>query len=111
MAFSTATITHSFINADTTPASGSVRATLTKMMQNGTTSIVPASITANLNASGVLSLVLTSNADAGTTPTDAQWRLDLDILGAENQEYFIVVPTGGGSIDLGTLIPSVQQVG
>lgn len=110
MSFTTATIGHNFTNADQTPASGQIKFTLTKMVTNGTTSLVPASITASLNASGVLSQVLTSNADPATTPTDSQWRVDIDILGAPNQSYFIVVPTGGGSIDLGTLMPSAQQV-
>jgi hypothetical protein len=111
VSFTQSTITHTFTNADGTPASGSIEFTLTKMMTNGVNSIVPASITANLDASGDLSQALTSNGDTGTSPTDAQWRVDIRILGAQNVTEFIVVPTGGGSIDLATLLPSTQQVG
>lgn len=111
MSFSQATITHQFLNADGTPASGSITFWLTKAMTNGSTTMVPASITANLNGSGVLSQALTANADTGTVPTDAQWRVDLRILGAEEVTYSIIVPTGGGSVDLGALLPGAQQVG
>jgi hypothetical protein len=27
------------------------------------------------------------------------------ILGSQNEEFSIVVPTGGGTVDLGTLLP------
>jgi hypothetical protein len=111
VSFSTSEITHTFVNADGTPASGSVTFTLAKPMTNGTTTIVPASITANLNGSGALSQELTSNADTGTIPTDSQWRVDLRILGAEEVTFFIVVPTGGHATDLGSLLPGAQQVG
>jgi len=109
--FSAATITHTFENADGTPASGSVTFTLTGRMTNGTTTMVPASVTANLNASGQMSQVLTSNVDPGTTPQDTQWRVDLRIQGAKEESFFIVVPSGGGSVDLGSLLPGAQQVG
>lgn len=113
MSFTTATITHTFINADGTAASGSVKFTLTGLMTNGTTTIVPSSLTANLNGSGVLSQTLTSNVDPGTVPSDpaTQWRVDLDLMGAEQQTYTITVPTGGGTVDLGTLLPGNPQVG
>lgn len=111
MSFSSAVITHSFLNADGTPASGSVTFSLSKAMTNGSTTIVPATITANLSSGGVLSQALTSNADALTQPTDASWRVDIRILGAEIATYFISIPSGGGTIDLGTLLPGAQQVG
>jgi hypothetical protein len=114
VSFSAATVTHSFENADATAASGSVQFTLTGAMTNGTTTIVPASVTANLNNSGVLSQSLTSNVDTGTVPaapSNTQWRVDLRILGAQEESFFIVVPTGGGTVDLFSLIPSAQQVG
>lgn len=210
MSFSTATVTHTFTNADGTAASGNIKFTLVGgLMTNGTTSIVPASITAALNASGVLSQSLTSNVDTATwtlastatsgavelqvlgdpsygpqtttalnfnataaqvqaailalqntsgitasggplgsgtitiigvpgdltiastastlsggslaitntvtgtvpaAPRNTQWRVDIDILGCEQQSYFITVPAGGGSYDLGALLPKTQQV-
>lgn len=108
--FSQATVTHTFENADGTPASGSIEFTLTKRMTNGTLTIVPASITANLNGSGALSQALTSNVDAATIPQDASWRVDFRILGAQQETFWIVVPTGGGTVDLGSLL-SQQPIG
>ena len=208
MSFSTATITHTFTNADGTSASGSIKFTLTAPMTNGTTTIVPASITVPLDGSGNISQSLTSNVDTATwtlastassgsfaiqiagdpsygtltsptlnynatsaqvqaallsitgisgvtcsggplttsisiagvlgnltlsiasstltggsatmtlatsgtvpaTPFSAQWRADYDILGAEQQSYFITVPAGGGTYDLGSLLPITPQV-
>jgi hypothetical protein len=66
MAFSSSTVSHTFENADGTPASGACTFTLTDVMTNGTISLVPAELTANLNGSGVLSQVLTSNVDTAT---------------------------------------------
>lgn len=111
MSFSTATVTHSFQNADGTPASGSITFALTKRMTNGTTTIIPAEITANLNAQGQLSQALTANNDAGTVPADAEWAVTFRILGASMEEFFIVVPTGGGTVDLGSLLPQQPNGG
>ena len=111
MSFSQCTITHAVTNADDTPASGSITFTLSGRMTNGTTTIVPAAITANLNSSGQLSQALYSNVDTGTVPQDTNWRVDFRILGAEAETFFIIVPTGGGSVDLGSLLPGAQQVG
>jgi len=108
---SQATVTHSFKNADSTAASGAVTFTLTKRITNGTTSVVPAEVTATLNGSGQLSQLLYANNDAGTVPGDSQWRVDFRILGASEETFFITVPTGGGSVDLGSLLPQQPQGG
>jgi exo-beta-1,3-glucanase (GH17 family) len=111
MAFTKTKLTHRVSNADLTAASGSIEFTLTKRMTNGAETIVPASVTANLNASGELSQELTANNDAGTVPEDSQWRVDFRILGAEQETFYIVVPTGGGTVDLGSLLPQQPQGG
>ena len=110
MAFSAASVTHTFLNADGTAASGVVECTLTKRIANSGTSIAPNSVTYALSSSGTLTAVLTSNVDAATVPTDSQWRVDIRILGTEIETDYIIVPTGGGSVDLGSLLPSAQQV-
>lgn len=110
MAFTSATITHSFLNADGTPASGSITFRLTSRMTNGSTTIVPAEITANLDASGNLSQSLTSNVDAATVPQSTEWQVDFRILGASSETFSITVPAGGGSVDLGALLPQ-QPIG
>ncbi len=110
MSFSARTITHSFVNADGTPASGSVEFTLSERMTNGSTTMVPASITTNLDNSGNLSQSITCTDDEDTTPSDAKWRVDFRILGADPETFVIVVPSGEGSVDLGSLLPGNQQV-
>lgn len=114
MAFTQATITHTFQNADGTPASGAITFALTKRITNGTTTIIPAEITASLNANGQLSQALTANNDPGTTPQDSQWAVTFRITapGAPvTEEFFITVPTGGGTVDLGSLLPDQTQGG
>lgn len=111
MPFTTRQVTHTFSNADGSPASGSVTAALSKRMTNGTTTIVPAAeVTAALNSSGQLSMTLTANDDTGTVPTDAGWTVTLRIAGCNAEEFFVTVPSGSGSVDLGTLLPSTGQV-
>ena len=111
MAFTQRTLTHTFVNADGTAASGDITFSLTQRMTNTGTTMVPANLTANLDASGNLSQALTCNNDAATVPTGSQWRVDLRILGDSEESYFISVPTGSGSLDLGSLLPGNQQVG
>ena len=110
MAFTSATITHKFQNADGTPGSGRVTFDLTRRMTNGGTTVLPSEVTAALDASGSISVTLVANDDTGTVPVDAKWRVTLRILGADEEEFFITVPGGGGTVDLGTLLPSAEQV-
>jgi hypothetical protein len=104
MPFTSCTLTHgSFINPDGTPASGTVELSLSKRMTNGTATIVPGSVTAALSGAGALSVAVASNADAGTTPTDAEWRCDVRIAGAEVVTYWLVVPAQA-SADIMSLV-------
>ena len=105
MAFGSCTVTHSFLNADKSPASGNIEFTLTQRITNGTTTLVPASITANLGSSGQLSQVLTPNNDTATIPQTSQWRVDFRVLGASEETFYITVPTNTASVDLGSLLP------
>jgi hypothetical protein len=111
MAFTQATITHLFKNSDGTPASGSVRFTLTNRITNGTTTIAPTAVIASLNSSGVLSVQLWANNDPATIPTSTSWRVQLEVLGSQAEEFFITVPTGGGTFDLGALLPQQPLAG
>lgn len=105
MAFTQATVTHTFVNPDSTPASGQVTFTLSKRMTNGTQSVMPGvTVTAALDASGHLSQLLYANNDTGTIPADAQWRVDIRVGVEDDGPYFVTVPTGGGTVDLGTLL-------
>ena len=105
MSFGSCVVTHTFTNADTSPASGNVEFTLTQRVTNGTQTLVPGSITANLGSSGQLSQALTPNNDAGTNPQTSQWRVDFRVLGASEETFFITVPTNTATVDLGSLLP------
>lgn len=105
MPFTSATVVHAFENADGTPASGSITFVLSgRMTQTGKT-ITAGEITTNLDATGNLSQGLTSNVDAATVPQSTSWLMTMRIQGAETESFAIVVPSGGGTVDLATLLP------
>jgi hypothetical protein len=114
VSFSQTTVTHVFEGADGSAASGSVTFTLTERMTQSGITILPAEITANLDASGHISQALTSNQDPGTIPQNAQWRVDWRISSATGspvtESFFITVPPGPGTVDLGSLLPQ-QPIG
>ena len=110
MAFTSASVTHIFENADGTPASGQVEFTLTQRIANSGTSIAPNSVVYALSSSGALAAVLTSNVDSATVPQTSQWRVDIRILGSSLETDYIIVPSGGGTYDLGALLPGAPQV-
>ena len=105
MAFGACVVTHTFTNADMSPASGNIEFSLTQRITNGTQTLVPGLITANLGSSGQLSQSLTPNNDSATIPQTSQWRVDFRVLGASEETFFITVPTNTPTIDLGSLLP------
>lgn len=105
MAFTKRTITHKVLEPSGAPASGTFEFTLSKRITNGTETVVPGPVSATLNSSGELSVELPSNVDVGTTPGDSQYRLDWRLVGADPETFWIVVPTGPGTTDLGSLLP------
>lgn len=111
MSITTRTITHTFSNADGTAASGKVVFDLSAMITNGAQTIVPTDVTGTLDASGNLSVSLAANDDTGTVPTGTTWRVTLHILGYQPQTYIVTIPSAGtGTLDLGSLLPSAEQV-
>lgn len=114
MAFTSITITHTFLNADGTPASGTVRWSLSGRMTNSTQSIMPSGPkNVSLNGSGVMSVVLPANDDTGTTPIGVEWQVTIAVTGCSEEQYLVTVPHSapGGTIDLGQLLPQQTQVG
>lgn len=106
--FTTATITHSFTNADGSAGSGAVTFLLSKRMTQPGRTIIPGEIASTLNASGDLSQSLTANNDPGTFPGDSEWLVTFRLVGdSPDGPYAITVPTGGGTIDLATLLPQI----
>jgi len=67
--------------------------------------LTPSTVTVTLPANGQLSVELTANNDAGTLPEDSRWKMDWHLLGSEPEEFYIVVPTGGGTVGLAKLLP------
>lgn len=106
MAFSYCVVSHTFSNADGTPASGSVEFTLSGRMTQPDTTIMPGNVTATLNGAGSFSQMLASNVDSATVPQTTTWRVDIRIAGSEIETFNIVVPTDTASEDLGALLPS-----
>lgn len=114
MPFTQSLVTHTYKNADLSPASGDVVFTLQQAMSNGGVTLAPASrITSQLDANGNLIQVLTSTEDPDTVPQDPTipyWRVDERVAGASIRTYEISVPSGGASADLGSLMPFVNPV-
>lgn len=98
-------MTHQYQNADGTPASGTIQFTLNKAITNGNLTIVPAQVSAQLDATGHLSVTLISTQDGTSVPQDALWRVDERVLGAQARTYEIGVPSGGVAVELGSLMP------
>lgn len=83
-------------------------------MTNGAQSIMPSQpIHSALDGSGLLSQSLPANDDPGTLPADTRWQVAINITGASEETYAIVVPhaAAGGTADLGSLLPGDQPVG
>lgn len=111
MSFTYRTITHAFLDADSSASVGEVTFDLTGPMTNGGTTIEPGEVTAPLVA-GALSVSLAANDDTGTVPTGQQWVTTLRFQGEDPISYLITVPSvGSGAIDLGSLLPGQPQVG
>lgn len=110
MAFTHKKLQEVFKNADGTAASGALQFTLLKRMTQPGETIVPSTITSNLNTSGELSVEVTSTEDSETVPTDARWRVDYRILGDAAESFEIKVPAGSGTVNLSTLLPN-QPIG
>lgn len=105
MAFSYCVVSHTFTNANGTPASGNIDFTLSGRMTQPADTIMPGAITIALNAEGAFSQSLASNQDSATVPQDTTWRVDIRIMGSPIETYNIVVPTNTASEDLGALLP------
>lgn len=110
MAFTYPTITHHFVNADGTAASGKVEFSLSKRIANSGVSICPGvvPVAMPLDGAGAISGTLASNIDTSTDPQDSLWRVDLHILGAGDESFWIQVPTGTGPFDLLSLMQEPQ---
>jgi hypothetical protein len=115
MAFTTITITGSFTRPDGQPAQGTVTATLSEQLENGTAIIEPTPIAGVLNAAGQLKdssglqpFTVVANDDPATTPQGSEYQFVLELDSAPVKEFSAVVSHSavGGTVDLSALDPS-----
>lgn len=102
-------ITGTFEREDGTPAEGSVTATLTAPIKNGTTSITPTPEVGVIQAGKLLSqslgaFTLIANDDTGTEPTGTSYMFVVELDSAPVREFYGVVPhAAGGTVDITAL--------
>ena len=114
MAFTTITVTGTFLTAGGAAASGNVTfvasATMSDSLSNQT--VVPTMVTGTLNSSGALSVALTATDDATTQPTGVTYEVTENITGAGQNKYNIEVPASsvGGTLDLADIAPAVTPI-
>jgi len=109
--FTTITVTGSFERPDGQAAQGTVTATLSTAMQNGTTIVDSTPIVGWLNAAGALktqnglAFTLLANDDTGTTPTGSSYLFTVDTDGEPIQPFSAVLAhtLAGGTVDLTAL--------
>ena len=113
MAFTTITIAGSWERPDGQPSQGTLTATLSEPIQNGTEQIDPTPIAGVLNAaghlvdsSGELPFTLVATNDPGTTPTGSTYEFVLELDSAPVHEASAVVPynAAGATFDLSAVL-------
>ena len=115
MAFTTITVTGTFLQADSvTAASGNVTFIAATTMQDSSNNqiIAPTLVTGTLNSSGTFSVSLTATDDATTQPTGVTYEVTENIDGAGQNKYNIEVPENSlnGTLDLADTTPAVTPV-
>jgi hypothetical protein len=111
VSFTAITITGSFERPNGEPAQGSVTATLSETIQNGTETIEPNPVMGVLNQEGKLvaesleAFKLEANDDTGTTPAGSTYTFLVELDTAPIRSFTAVVPhtASEGKIDLTVL--------
>ena len=105
MAFTSRTVTATYLNPDDSPATGSVTASLSATMANGADGVPCIPSTATLDGSGTATWTLLANDDSGTTPAGTFYSFDERIDGASIHVRSCVIPHAGypATVDLLTL--------
>lgn len=114
MSFTSITITGSFERPNGEPAQGTITATLSETVQNGTESIDPTPILGTLNGEGklvnqaLLPFTLVANNDTGTEPAGSMYTFVIELDSAPVRSFSAVVPhtASEGKIDLSVLDPA-----
>jgi hypothetical protein len=111
LSLTTITITGTFTRPNGDPDQGTITATLSEVIQNGTTIIEPTPILGTLNSEGKLvnealgAFTLYANDDAATTPAGSEDTFVLQLDNAPVRSFSAVVPHTAveGKIDLSVL--------
>jgi len=101
-------------SAGLAPAAGRVTFQLSAELQDSTDEefvVAPTiPLSATLNSSGQISIVLIANDDTTTQPIGSTWTVTESITGAPSRTYSVSIPAAspGGTVDLSALSPSVN---
>lgn len=114
MSFTTITITATETRPNGEPAQGTITATLSEPVTNGTTTIDPTPILGELNGEGKLkdqageAFTLVANDDTGTTPAGSEYSFLVEIADAPVRSFSAVVKHAAteGKVDLSELEPA-----
>lgn len=113
MSLTTITVTGAFTRPDGTPAQGSVTATLSAPLTNGTAEVEANPVVGSLNALGQLvastglPFTLVANDDPATVPVGSHYTFLLDLDSQPLREFEAVISHSapGATVDLSTLAP------
>jgi hypothetical protein len=116
LALTTITVTGTYKNPDGSVASGLVEFQLNYAIQDGTGHVLvdTAPVTAKLNGSGVISVVLYATDSTGTLPVNNTYHVREVIAGTvEDRVYDMTLPAAspGGTLDLSNVVPMTIPAG
>jgi hypothetical protein len=111
---STVTVTATYVHTDGTPASGTVTFTPTGDTwladATGPAVVLPTTVTATLDASGTMSVVLPATDDPDVAPTGYTYDV-VETFGALTRSYSIALPSSPATIDLAAIAPIAPAPG
>ena len=115
MAFTTITVTGTYLQADnSTPATGNVTFLASTTMTDSSNDqiVAPTFVTGTLNGAGTFSVSLTATDDSTTQPTGVTYEVTENIDGAGQKKYNIAVPENSiaGTLDLADITPATTPI-
>ena len=115
MAFTTITVTGTYLQADnSTPATGNVTFLASTTMTDSSNDqiVAPTFVTGTLNGAGTFSVSLTATDDSTTQPTGVTYEVTENIDGAGQNKYNIAVPENSiaGTLDLADITPATTPI-
>jgi hypothetical protein len=113
MAITLRTVAASYLNPSTgVGLLGSVTFSLSAAMSDASSGAIypEVSLTAQLDASGSMSIVLAANDDSTTLPQGTVWEVQELIAGCPVRRYSVSIPSAGtGNVELASLAPTISN--